>query len=72
MNGIILQNMQSSVICGFWSLVLKLRRVFNQVNYAKLSEGHKRFKHGLFDAEMQTEHPSYVVLVRSEALRSSD
>lgn len=53
MNGIILQNMRSSVICGFWSLVLKLFCVFNQANYAKLSEGHKRFR----QAEMQTKHP---------------
>lgn len=39
--------MWSSVICGFWSLVLKLCRVFNQANYAKLSEGHKRFRRSL-------------------------
>lgn len=57
MNGIILQNMRASVICGFWSLVLKLCYVFNQANYAKLSEGHKRFRRRLFDAETQTKHP---------------
>lgn len=64
--------MWSSVICGFWSLVLKLCCVFNQANYAKFSEGHKRFRQRLFDAEMQTKQPSYIVLIRNQALLSSD